>query len=993
VRTALFLGLAALSAAVSTGVSQEPKPPAPKPADAGVPVALTPQAMYAQILSLIGEGRLDRASVLLQPFADTATPADYTSLERKYGTTTFQTLRNVVRWSDNPDADRAAKAAVDAIIANARKTTENELRNPQRVTKFVRNLGATYEERAFAEVELRRVGDYAVPYMVDALKTSPDEELTRGIIGAIPRLDAASMAPWLTALDILDPDKQFAVLNAIASRPDAAFLQAAAQTDFTPYLWQVAGAENEQGQPLNPGLRTFALTTLAKLFGSAVERRDPAAELVAIARRFADHQGRYTGGKNNPDGTPSTVPLWTVTPDGKLSKIEDVPVGQAEEYFGLRFARMALGLRPADVQAKALRPSEIEAQRLILVIAAEKGTERAKFGDLSKAAPQVYALLADAPSPLLIDLLEQALNQKRTALVLALTQAIGDRAEKAALEVRPRDPGQPLSATNVRPPLLVRALDYPDPRVQLAAAQAILRSPTRLDPRYFPHIPARVVQVLRQAAAADLGIDPKATGQALLVDPNKQRGDSTANLLRTLGYEAEVYTTGRDLLRRVTRSNDYDLILIDHHVPNPQLFDLVSQIRADVRATRRPILVVASANQPKPPTLDSVLVQYATLVAAADTDAVDVPSPFASALAGQKLSDEELEALRAGNLVKRDDTLRGLAATRLQRLLRVVENSNLNLTDAQKFLVRLRCEQLTYAVLAAQYPVSRESAPLTFKHMVELRRLIDQQAPMPAYVRGYGMTDLMARLERLEVEVRREPVARKRFETIRPKLDPVALGLVVESTRDLVAESRLTKQLQNFPAVRVIPEPYSTVGFEGDVRAAFADPADQPRDPAEKKAAAKAAIDSLRRIAIGEIPGYDAKPAEPELRAALNVDDLADAAVEALGRIGTAEAQQALVGFAINAMKPPAARARAADEASRHVQAYGRMTPATLTTELTARSTAEQNADLRGKLLVLRGLLAHNPANFSGELRNFNPPLLGAPPMGEAPMPVPKKGE
>jgi hypothetical protein len=193
--------------------------------------------------------------------------------------------------------------------------------------------------------------------------------------------------------------------------------------------------------------------------------------------------------------------------------------------------------------------------------------------------------------------------------------------------------------------------------------------------------------------------------------------------------------------------------------------------------------------------------------------------------------------------------------------------------------------------------------------------------------------------------------------------------------------------LQNFVNVLVIPEPYSTIGFAGDVQAAFADPADMPRDPAEKKAGAKAAVDSLRRIAIGEITGYDAKPAEPELRAALNADELAPAAIEALERIGTAESQMALVGYAINQMKKPEVRGRAADAAARHVQAFGRLTPATLTGELATRAVAEMNQDLRGKLLVLRGLLAHNPANFSNDLRNFNPPVLGGPPVGEAPPP------
>ena len=103
------------------------------------------------------------------------------------------------------------------------------------------------------------------------------------------------------------------------------------------------------------------------------------------------------------------------------------------------------------------------------------------------------------------------------------------------------------------------------------------------------------------------------------------------------------------------------MILIDHHVPNPQLFDLVSQLRADVRSARRPILVVASAAQPKPPTLDSVLTQYAALIAAADTDPSDVPPPFVvSTKPG--ITDDEQVSLRVANVNKRDDPIRTLFA-------------------------------------------------------------------------------------------------------------------------------------------------------------------------------------------------------------------------------------------------------------------------------------------------------------------------------------------
>src|SRR5205085_10359465 len=99
------------------------------------------------------------------------------------------------------------------------------------------------------------------------------------------------------------------------------------------------------------------------------DSKRPEVELVAAAQRFYDHKARYIGAKTNPDGKPTMVPVW-VWDDKllKLNRIQDVPVGQAEEYYGLRYARWALESKP-DYEP---------AQSLILSLAAERAVERAR---------------------------------------------------------------------------------------------------------------------------------------------------------------------------------------------------------------------------------------------------------------------------------------------------------------------------------------------------------------------------------------------------------------------------------------------------------------------------------------------------------------------------------------------------------------------------------------------------------------------------------------
>src|SRR5262249_30052448 len=143
-----------------------------------------------------------------------------------------------------------------------------------------------------------------------------------------------------------------------------------------------------------------------------------------------------------------------------------------------------------------------------------------------------------------------------------------------------------------------------------------------------------------------------------------------------------------------------------------------------------------------------------------------------------------------------------------------------------------------------------------------------------------------------ETDLARVPTAQKRFDDIYAKIDPVELGLPVETFRDPVLEARLTKTLQMYPAVHIIPEPYGRTELATDLGAAFSGGSQVPRDPSEKRAAQRVAVQWLARMATGDVPGYEVKPAEAELRAALRVDALADDAISAVERFGTAEAQQ-----------------------------------------------------------------------------------------------------
>jgi CheY-like chemotaxis protein len=912
-----------------------------------------PREIYQQFRGHLTEGKYDIAALFLKAFLESGpTDQDLLDIEAKYGSTAFSQLRTIRKWSDDPKVDQQAKSNVETLNKKLRDATEKLLSDPGRIAKFVRNLGESYEEKEFAIVELKRMGNYPIPAMAETLKANNNPAVTNGILEAIPRLNFETMAGWLAALDGLAPDQQYVVLARILGRDDVLTLLTKAQTDFRPVLWHFAGSS------ASPPLKKYAADVLEKLVGGAT-KKTPEGELVAAAKVFSDRKAIYMNPADPRDMTPATVPVWTWNAaTNKLELKDGVTVGQADEYFGLRYARWALEKSP-DYEP---------AQAMVLTIAAERAMDRGKFGELARTDPVVYRMLADAPASVLADLLARSLVEKRTGLALALAQSIGDRAE-----------------TNTK--LLAQALDYGDPRVQLAAANALLRSPTPVDEK----VRGKIVEILRRAAGADPNALPNAKGQALIADPNKQRADDAAILLRGLGYETEVYTNGRDLLRRARRASDYDLILIDHHLPNPQIDDVVANLRADARAARRPLLIVASTDTVTPPSLDQLLLRFALLIAATETDPLGMPDPFVPDV---RKTDEEQAPLRRTIQDRRDDVFRTAMESRIDRLQRVLETTGLELNSDQRFQVKLRVEQVTAAVLAAEYPLSAESAPRSYKNYLTLMKQIAMQPDVPAYKRRVGVDHIMKLIERLETDVRNDKASNAKYEALRSRVDPESLGLRVEPTRDLESEARLARQFRADAALRVIPEPVSRFGLELDINAAFQDPADRPRDPAEKKASARLAVGWLAKMASGEIRGFEVKTAAGELIAALRTDDTADAAIDGVARFPTAEAQQGLLSTALTGGRSVGIRTRAADAAIRHIQVNGKLAAKPLVDGVVDFAGKETDADLRAKLLVLKGLLAPNPAGYVGELRGYSPPLVpAAPVMPPAPEPKPKDEE
>ena len=301
-------------------------------------------------------------------------------------------------------------------------------------------------------------------------------------------------------------------------------------------------------------VRAKAVQTISALLGKPAESLPHAKDaLTREAEKYYQHQV--------PLGAPGgQTTIWR-TEGNKLTS-QTVSISQAEEFYGLLFAGEALRLDPA------YEPAQVA----FLSMALDKAVERAGIDQPLAKSGRVKEVLTSVNPDLVAAVLRKAIDDKRLPVILAATRALGELADAKA--------AQPNGA---EAPVLLRALNYPDRRVQAAAADAILRLPRTVS----PVATSRVVEVLRRLASLE-------GAKVLLVDRNSDRAHAVAKALQGAGYQAVIASSGKGAMQRLTQAADLDAIMVDADVADPQLNYLLPQFAADIDAARLPIVVTAA---------------------------------------------------------------------------------------------------------------------------------------------------------------------------------------------------------------------------------------------------------------------------------------------------------------------------------------------------------------------------------------------------------------
>lgn len=581
----------------------------------------TPAEFWRAVTFELNTGKYDSAAYYLKGLlAANPTDQDLVDIEAKDGLAGFIRLRNIVRWSDDAKLNDEAKKNVEEVIKRMNDALEKTLGDSQRIAKYIRNLRGSDEERIFAIRELQRSGMRALPGMAAELRADPDPLARASILNVLPLMPEESVTPLLAALDMPDARLKYQLLESLGQRKDFPYLPGRVETNPLPTLDFLAASPKESAE-----VRQLARDLIVKLrpIGKS-EIRPAKQELTDAAWKFYRHQERFV--------KPAAVPVWRWD-DNQLVQTPS-NASQAEEYYGLRYARWAL----------ELDPDYLPAQVAFLSMAVDKAFERAGLeADLAKAAPAVHDLLGTASAATLIATLDQALIDKRTPVVLGVTQVLGARGEITA--------GQ---ATRYRPSVLQRALEYPDRRVQLAAAEALIRIPTNVGQQHQ----SKIVETLRRTLAAETEATPTTTRRAVLGFFDLARGREIGEIFTTAGFDVVFVRTGKDLQRRLVESNDVDAVVIDAAIPNPMLPELLASLRADARTSTLPIRVI---HQP--------------------TDLVDQPSTMMEARMGK--TTPQTTIIRNGEVVQEAEKV-----NRLRRLTDGMKNVTVLTTPLSPLIIQ-----------------------------------------------------------------------------------------------------------------------------------------------------------------------------------------------------------------------------------------------------------------------------------------------------------------
>ncbi|MCI0462215.1 MAG: hypothetical protein L0Z62_35125 [Gemmataceae bacterium] len=488
-------------------------------------------------------GKFDVAALHLNQLLEKKPPEkvdeELLKIEEAEGLGAFLRLKTVREWNKHPKLQKQAQDNVEKLINRISVALEKHLGDPVRIRKFIDNLDHPQREvRGYALAQLARSGERAGPYLVEAMRKDIDSLKHRRLMESMIKLEPDIIPPMLEALnarddqDAKDANLRLPLLELIRRRHDKRAI---------PYLWHLSSAPKYPER-----VRGTAKAVLASLLETDPDHVPPAkVALPEQAEKLYQHKMRFLD--------PRRVRVWQWTKDHVINPTPlELPASVYEEIFGLRYARQALELDPK------YRPAQLVYLSFTLDRAYQGRLDQLLMG---KTNPAIDELLTTIDSEVVIDVLERGLSDHNLALILPAIKALGERGEMRAARVPISGPQGPL----------VRALYYPDRRVQYAAMTALLRMPSQPP----PVTGGRIVEMLARF------FNTTATPKVLVVGAPEKQVPELRKLVADAGFEAVPVPGIKDAFAQLRRSADMEAIILHHRIPSGELPFMLNQLRAD----------------------------------------------------------------------------------------------------------------------------------------------------------------------------------------------------------------------------------------------------------------------------------------------------------------------------------------------------------------------------------------------------------------------------
>lgn len=445
---------------------------------------------------------------------------------------------------DHPDIGESAHALI-RLLARGESMIKSD---PLRIKANLDRLGGPPRAFENAVSALKDSGEYAVPFIIQYLRSPDKKPLLRALLRVLPLIDRPGLNPMVLGLSVGDKTTQRYLIDALGK---IGYVQS------VPYLVKLRDAGSTPAE-----VRAAVEASLAALKSKGVDF-DANADAATLFQQLAEAY-YYDRGSLAADTTLDEANVWYWRDD--LMQNVPVPTYVFNEIMTMRCCEEALLLDPGKSEAIALWLAANFRREAQLADGQTDATRHANYPTaayFAQSGGAEYALLA----------LARGIRDGDPAVALGVIEALRKTAGRASLVGR--------QAATLP---LAEALSFPHRMVRIRAGLALGQA----NPRETFANSQNLMPVLGEALMLHGG-----SRNALVVDPDAESANAVAGILRGEGYT--VLTDGGLLsgLQKVRGDlPSIDVLFVGSDIRDPGLSEGLKSLRAEFAFAAVPVVII-----------------------------------------------------------------------------------------------------------------------------------------------------------------------------------------------------------------------------------------------------------------------------------------------------------------------------------------------------------------------------------------------------------------